>query len=185
MTTLLDPITARLSAILGGTYPASPATPYVPPSTFTPGVVFLPHQNPEWPSGAAKAAANRRWDLAWTSLDFDPSGTENASQGPWTRRATFDLRVQYEIARPDALAPRDRQLALGALSVASQRALDDATMVEWAFLRPAAWSGVAIGYQRTEPITVTQVDTVRAVARIAGVILFQQSAATAPTPWTP
>lgn len=185
MTTLLDPITARLTAILGGAYPASPATPYVPASTFTPGVVYLPHQNPEYPSGTSRAAANRRWDLAWTSLDFDPSGTENASQGPWTRRAAFTLQVQYEIARPEALAPRDRQLALGALSVASQRALDDATLLEWAFLRPAAWSGVAIGYLRTEPITVTQADTVRAVARIAGTILFQQSAVTAPTPWTP
>lgn len=185
MTTLLDPITARLSAILGGTYPASPATPYVPPSTFTPGVVFLPHQNPEYPSGTAKAAANRRWDLVWTQLDFDPSGTENASQGPWVRRASFSLRVQYELARPEALAPRDRQLVLGALAAASQRALDDATLVEWAFLRPAAWSGVAIAYQRAEPVTVAQVDTVRAVATLSGSILFQQSAVTAPTPWAP
>jgi hypothetical protein len=152
---------------------------------FTPGVVYLPHQNPEYPGGTSRAAANRRWDLVWTQLDFDPSGTENASQGPWVRRAAFSLRVQYELARPEALAPRDRQLTLGALAAASQRALDDATLVEWAFLRPAAWSGVAIGYQRAEPITVAQVDTVRAVATLSGSILFSQSAVTAPTPWTP
>jgi len=184
VTTLLDPITARVTAILGGAYPAS-GTPYIPVSTFVPGVIYLPHQNPEWPGGASRAAINRRWDLVWTSLDFDPSGTENTAQGPWTRRATFDLRLQYEIARPEALAPRDRALALGALSVASQRAIDDLTLVEWALLRPAAWSGVAIGYQRAEPARVTQVDPVRAVASLGGAILFQQSAATAPTPWTP
>lgn len=184
MPTLLDPITARVTAILGGAYPALPTAPYVPLGTFTPGVVFLPHQNPEYPGGTAKAAVNRKWDLVWTGLDFDPPGTAHGGLGPWVRRGTFELRIQYAITRPAALAPRDRELALGALSVASQRAMDDLTAIEWAFMQPVAWTGAAICYTRTEPARVTQSDAVRVVATLPGAVLFEQSGIVAPTPWS-
>jgi hypothetical protein len=184
MTTLLDPIIARVSAILGGAYPALPESPYVPLGTFTPGQVFLPNQNPEFPSGPSKAARDRLWDLVWTGLDFDPPGTVNGGLGPWVRRGAFELRIQYALTRPGPLAPRDRELALGALAIASQRAMDDLTAIEWAFMQPVAWTGAAICYTRSDPATVTQADAVRVVATLPGSILFEQSAAIAPTPWS-
>lgn len=186
MPTLLDPITARLSAILGGTYPASPATPYVPPSTFTPGVVFLPHQNPEWPGGTARAAANRRWDLVWRAATWDARGYEGSAGGPWVRRLAFALRVQYEIVRPAALAPRDRALVLGALAVASSRAMSDLLEVQRIFMIDDAWAGAAMAYVPSpDAIAVDQRDSVTLVGTLRGAFLVEQSAMTAGTLWTP
>ncbi len=185
MPTLLDSITARLTAILGGAYPASPATPYVPAGTFTPGVVFLPHQNPEWPSGTAKAAANRRWDLVWRAATWDARGYEGSAGGPWVRRLAFNLRVQYEIVRPAALAPRDRALVLGALAVASSRAMSDLLEVQRIFMIDDAWAGAAMAYVPSpDALTVDQRDSVTLVGTLRGAFLVEQSAMTAATLWS-
>jgi hypothetical protein len=182
MAGLLDSLSTRVSAILTGTHPSG--TPYLTAGVFCAGQVSLPAQNARFPGGAAKAAANRRFDLAWSPLGFDPPGSENGAQGPWVRTATLTIRVQYEIQQPRALTPTDRELALGALEVATRRALDDAAVIQWALLRPGAFADLAIGVLLEEPATAEKVDSVRAVGTTRARFLVSQSAVTSPGLWT-
>lgn len=182
MAGILDPVSERVSAIMTGAYPVG--SPYIPAGTFTVGQVFLPAQNPRFPGGTAKAAANRRFDLVWGPLAFDPPGSENGTQGPWVRSATLAVRAQYEIAQPRALAPSDRELVLGALELATRRALDDAAVIQWALLRPGAFADLAIGVLLEEPATAEKVDSVRAVGTTRARFLIEQSATASPGLWT-
>lgn len=181
---LLDALSTRITAILDGSHAATSAV--ITPSLFTAGRVFLPAQNPEFPSGTASAAAERRWDLAWKRLAYDntPPHAENAAQGPWVRLAYFDLRVQYALVRPNALAPRDRQLVLGALELATRKALDDLALIEFAFYRPGAWTGVALDFERDADATAAPADELRVVGTLSGFLRFSQSASTSPGAWT-
>ena len=185
MATLLDPIKARLSAILAGTYPTAPADPYLPAATFLERKVFVPVHNPLFPGGVQRAQLSRKFDLAWESMDAAPSGTPNGRQGPWLREVRFTLTVQYESTRPPALAPNVTEFTLGALESATRHALDDAMAIEWALLQPEAWTGVAVGYRRLSPVTASKADSLRAVSKLAAVVIFQQSAAARPDLWSP
>lgn len=180
---LIDTLATRLSAILTGAYPV--VSPYITASTFVAGEIYLPHQNPEWPGGAARAAVNRRFDLIFGALGFTPEPSPNAAQGPWTRTVPFTVRVQYEITRPTPLAPRDRALVLGALSTASKRAADDQAVLEWALVRPGALSGVTGAAGLTlRGSEIVQADDVRLVLSVRAEVLLQQSATTTPGLWT-
>jgi len=181
---LLDAISARASAIVTGAYPASPSDPYITADTFSATAVMMPMENPDFPGGALKAAANRRFDFAWERLGFDPQSSENGTQGPWVRTAYLLVRVQYEVVRPNRLAPPDLDLALGALELATRRALNDASVIQWAFLRPAAWSGVAIGALLDQDVTAEKVDSLRVVATTRVRFLLSQSIASSPGLWT-
>lgn len=181
MAGLLDDIDARVSAIVAGAYPASPGSPYIPASTFTAGEVFLPAENARFPNtGAAKVTANRLFDLTWPTLSFDPPGSENGLSGPWVRSATLVVRVQYALARPPKLAPSTAELALGAMRVASRRALSDAALIQWALLRPGAFAGLAIGVLLDQDATVEKADAQRAVGLTRVRFLVAQSAVTSP-----
>lgn len=181
-------IKARIEAILAGAYPATPSQPYIPAGVFSPLSVTIPAQNPRWPGGAARAAISRRWDLVWLRARWDGNAVEGSAGGPWVRRLGFDLRVQYEIALPADLMPSDRVLALGALSLASQRAMDDLLEVQRVLMLDAAWSGVAMAYVPTdEAITIDPVvpNTVTLHAHLRGDVLVEQAAMTAASLWTP
>lgn len=180
-------IKARIEAILAGAYPASPSQPYIPAGVFSPLSVTIPAQNPRWPGGAARAAISRRWDLVWLGARWDGTAGEGASNGPWVRRLSFDLRVQYEIRLPDSLMPTDKSLSLGALSVASQRALDDLLEVQRVFMLIDAWVGSAIAYvPQDNSITIDPLssDSVTAYGHLLGEILVQQDADSAATLWS-
>ena len=179
--TLLASIATRASAILTGTYPVG--TPYLTASTFAETPVMMPLQNPEFPGGSRKAAANRRFDLTWERLGFDPPGSENGCNGPWVRSATLLVRVQYEIARPNKLAPPDADLALGALEAASRHAIDDAAAIQWAFLRPGAFADLALGVLLDQDAAVEKADSLRAVGSTRVRFLVAQSAASSPGLW--
>lgn len=181
-------IKARIEAILAGAYPATPAQPYIPAGVFAPIAVTIPAQNARWPGGAARAAISRRWDLVWLRARWDGNAVEGSAGGPWVRRLGFDLRVQYEIALPADLMPTDRTLALGALSLASQRAMDDLLEVQRVFMLDAAWTSVAMAYVPTdEAITIDPVtpNAVTLHAHLRGDILVEQAAMTAASLWTP
>lgn len=183
MAGLLDSISARVSAILTGAYPASPSSPYIAASTFTAGAVFLPAQNARFPA-AAKVQTNRLFDLAWSPLTFDPQGSENGTDGPWVRSATLTIRVQYALALPPSLAPTSAELTLGALELATRRALDDAAVIQWALLRPGAFQGLAIGCLLDAPATAEKADQLRAVGTTKVRFLVSQPATTTPGLWT-
>lgn len=159
----------------------------MPQGLFVQAKVFLPQQNPRFPGGAQNAARDRRFNITWTATDKSPSGTPNGVQGPWVRASRFVLEVQYAIAQPPPSSPTDTDLVLGATELASRRAHNDALAIEWAFVQPGVWdgAGTAIAYNRLEAITAAKVDKVRAVCRIAGEILFHQSAAARPDLWVP
>lgn len=180
---LLDDAKARMAAILAGTYPSP--TPYITASTFVDTATMLPHQNPRWPAGTLSAATNRRYDIEWTGVENDPPGVANALEGPWQIAAAFTLRVQYALALPNALAPTGKELALGALEIATRRAQNDLAVIEWAFLQLLAWDTVAIGYVRRGPRTAAKADELRVVGTIQGALLLSQSAASSPGLWTP
>lgn len=184
---LLTDITARIVALMAGTYPATSDVRHrqIPPTTFIPGVIYLPQENPEFPSGADSAAIERRYDVVATQLQYDgvDAGAVNSAnpyQGPHIRDFGFEMRIQYAIARPTDLAPRELELAMGALTTASVRALNDLAVLEWCFLGPTAWSGVAIGWMRTGPSVAVKIDTLRLEGRMPGRLLFAQSAVTMP-----
>lgn len=182
MAGLLDAVAARAAAIIAGAYPVG--TPYLTAGAFVAGAVFLPNENARFPAGASKAAANRRFDFVWGALGFDPPGSESSTSGPWVRTATLSVRVQYEIVQPRALAPSDRELVLGALELATRRALDDAAAIQWALLRPGAFADLAVGVLLEEPATAEKVDSVRAVGTTRARFLIAQSAVTSPGLWT-
>lgn len=181
MAGLLDPISARASAIIAGTHPLG--APYLPPNIFVPGQVYLPAQNARLPKGA-KVQSNRLFDFVWGPLAFDPPGSENGSSGPWVRTATLSIRVQYASVQPPTLALTDRELVLGALEVATRRALDDAAVIQWALLRPGAFAGVAIGVLLDQDATAEKADALRVVGTTRVRFLLEQSAEASPGLWT-
>jgi hypothetical protein len=183
-----DAIRTRVASILGGTYPAAPASPYIPAGLFAAVDVTMPKQNERWPAGTARAAVSRRWELVWSRARWDGNAVEGSAGGPWVRRLGFDLRAQYEIALPAALYPTDSALTLGALSLASQRALDDMLEVQRVFMLDAAWGGVALAYVPSDDaVTIDPItpNTVTLHAHLRGDFLVEQAAMTAATLWTP
>lgn len=181
---LLDAVQARLLALLAGTYTTGGR--YCPPSTFVAGEVFLPRQNPRFPSGTASAALNRRFDLHWRSLAYEGPNpnAENELLSPVVRAADVDLLVQYAITLPPALAPTDTELALGAMTAASLRALDDAALIEWAVAWTPNWSGVAIECIRRGPSTTAKRDSLCLTLTIPLRILLSQDTSTTPGAWS-
>lgn len=184
---LLTDIKARLLALMAGSYPttATPPNRQISPGAFTLGRIYLPRENPEFPAGADSAAIERRFDVVATSLQYDgvddgAKNTANPYQGPHVRDFAFEVRIQYAVNRPEDLAPREIELAMGALTDASFKGLSDLAVVEWAFLGPTAWQGVAIGWMRTGPSVAVKVDTLRMEARMPGRLLFAQSATSSP-----
>lgn len=173
---LLDALAARIAAIVAGTYPAAPSDPYIPAGTFAAGGVFLPAQNPRFPS---TAIVERRFDLVWERLGFDPQGSENSTQGPWNREADLLIRVQYKIVQAPALAPTSTELVLGALEAASRKALNDAALIQWALLRPTAFTGIATGALLGDA-TPEKSDSQRMVGIARVRFLLPQSIVTAP-----
>lgn len=183
MAGLLDDIAGRATAILTGAWPEAPASPYLTAGTFSASPVMMPMQNPDFPGGTRKAYANRRFDFVWERLAFDPPGSENGCQGPWVRAATLVVRVQYEVVRPNKLAPTDNNLVLGALEAATRHALDDAAAIQWALLRPGAFSGLAIGVLLDQDATAESADSLRALGVTRVRFLLSQSAVTSPGLW--
>lgn len=181
---LLDILSARASAIVTGAYPVAPEDPYITAGTFSATPVMMPMENADFPGGTLKAAANRRFDFVWERLAFDPPGSENSAQGPWVRDARLLVRVQYEVVRPNRLAPPAVDLTLGALELATRRALNDAAVIQWAFLRPGAWSGVAIGALLDQDVTAEKVDALRVVATTRVRFLLSQLITSSPGLWT-
>lgn len=175
---LLDDIRTRIAALLDGTYTTGGR--YVTGATLTESPVFLPRENPEWPD----VVVDRTWDLTWTPsglpLTFDvPGGVESAFQGPHVTTVGAALRVQYEITRPESLVPRETELSLGALEVASRKAANDAAQLRWMLHYTRSWSGVAIGCS-VGPSTGAKADTLRWVQTIPLVWMVSTSATTAP-----
>lgn len=181
---LLDTLETRLLAILDGSYTAGGRS--IPASTFVLGTIFYPKANPRYPAGTSSAAINRRFDLHWRELAYEgpnPSA-ENELQSPAVRAADADLTVQYAIALPNALAPTDTELKLGALNTASKRALNDAALIEWALAWTANWSGVAIECVRRGPSTAVRRDELCLVLTMPLRILLAQDTTVTPGAWS-
>ena len=180
----LDAVQTRLAALIAGAYPASPGPGdrVIPAGTFTMGRVFLPAQNPEWP----RIALTRQYDLVYREQEYDADDptAENQHQGPHVRRVSVDVRVQYALERPTALAPRDRELVLGALTTATLHAQNDGTLLEWVLAYPASWAGVAIGCTRSGRITAAKVDTLRVALTVPLLILVEQNITSSPGAWS-
>lgn len=172
----------RLAALLAGTYTTGGR--YVSGVTFTESPVYLPLENPEWPD----VVVDRTWDLHWSPSDlplaFDvdgDGGQENTFQGPHVTRVGALLRVQYELTRPEQLAPRITELLLGALETATRKATDDAAVLRWMLHHTPNWTGgdVAIGCM-VGRITTAKADTLRVVSTIPLTWLVSVSAVTSP-----
>lgn len=183
---ILDALHTRLVALLGGTYPASATAPnrQIPPSTFAEGTLSLPRQNPQFPAGSV---IDRRFDVSWDALAYDAPdpGVENQLQGPHTSTVNATLRVQYQITLPRPLVPRDgRGLDLGALEVATRKALGDAAVIRWCLLYGPSWAGLAPEVVRCSlagPITTERAgDELRVVSVFPLRWLLSASAATSP-----
>lgn len=181
---LLDAVQTRLLALLAGTYTTGGR--YCPTSTFVAGEIFLPQQNPRFPSGSQSAALNRRFDLHWRALTYEGpnANAENELLSPVVRAADVDLLVQYAITLPNALAPTTTELALGAMTTASLRALDDAALIEWALAWTPNWSGVAIECVRRAPSTTAKRDALCLLLTIPLRILVSQDTSATPGAWT-
>lgn len=191
---LLTDIKARILALMAGTYPAVSDVMHrvIPAGTFTLGQIYLPQENPEFPAGADYAGIDRVYDVVATSLQYDgvdasAVNSANPYQGPHVRDFAFEIRIQYGINRPTPLAPRELELAMGALTDASFNGLSDLAVLEWCFLGPTAWgadglggSKIAMGWMRTGPSVTVKVDKLRMEARMPGRLLFSQSAVTSP-----
>lgn len=180
----LDAVHTRLAALLAGTYPVAPGPGdrAVPVGTFTVGRVFLPAQNPEWP----RVAMTRQYDLVYHDVEYDADDptAENQHQSPHVRRLFVDVRVQYTLERPAALAPRDRELVLGAVTTATLRAQNDGALLEWVLAYPESWQGVAIGCTRAGRITAGKVDTLRVALTVPLLILVAQDITSSPGAWS-
>lgn len=181
---LLDAVQTRLLALLAGTYTTGGR--YCPASTFVAGEIFLPQQNPRFPSGTASAALNRRFDLHWRALAYEGpnANAENELLSPVVRAADLDLLVQYAITLPPALTPPTTELALGAMAAASQRALNDAALIEWALAWTPNWSGVAVECVRRAPSTTAKRDALCLTLTIPLRILVSQDTSSTPGAWT-
>lgn len=181
---LFDAVHARLVALIAGTYPVTPGPGdrAVPAGTFTAGKVWLPAQNPEWP----KVAVTRQYDLVFHDVEYDGDDptAENQHQSPHIRRVLVDVRVQYNLERPQALAPRDREIVLGALTTATLRAQNDGALLEWVLAYPESWQGVAIGCTRAGRIAAAKVDTLRVALTVPLLILAEQDITTSPGVWS-
>ena len=183
-TTPVQDIEDRIVAILSGAYPALPGTPYIPLGVFTQGDVFLSDQNPRHPGGPVRASINRKYDVVWRGARWDSNGIEGSAGGPWVRRLSFTLQIQYEVKFPNTLAPAAKRLVLGGLTLASRRALDDLLEVQRVFMLDPAWSGVAMAYVPDQnALTVEPFTSVSIVGRLKGDILVEQLAMTAETLW--
>lgn len=181
---LFDAVHARLLALLSGAYPLAPgpADRALPRETFTLGQVFLPAQNPQWP----KVVVTRQYDLVYRELEYDAEDptSENQHQGPHLRRLSVDVRVQYLLEVPRALAPRDRQLALGALTTATLRAMGDGALLEWVLVWPGSWAEVAVGCTRSGKTTVGKVDELRVLLTVPLELLVAQDIVESPGAWS-
>lgn len=172
---LLDAFAERTVAILTSAYPVG--APYIPAGTFTVGEVFLPAQNPKFPTGAV---VDRRFDFVWKSMGFDINGSEVGVQGPWVRDPRLEIRVQYKIAQPPGLAPPKTELVLGALEAATRKALNDVALIQWAMTRPGAYADLAIGVLFEEDATADKADALRAIGTTRVTVLKSQSVVSSP-----
>ena len=170
----------RLQGLLAGTYTAGGR--YVSGVTFTAGQVYLPQENPEWPD----VVVDRQWDLHWSPEGLplrwdtaDPQGQANPHQGPHVTQVGALLRVHYEITRPEAVAPRETELVMGALAAATRKATDDAAALRFLLIWPPNWTDIAITCM-VGPITTAKADTLRVVSTIPLTWLVSTSAVTAP-----
>lgn len=178
MSALLDDLRTRLAGLLAGTYTAGGR--YVTGATLAESPVTLPLENPEWPP----SVVDRTWDLVWTPsgmpLTFEtPGGQADAYQGPHVTLVGALLRVQYQIARPDSLAPPEADLSLGAFEACSRKAVNDAAALRFIFMLPAVWNGVALDCA-IGPSTGVKADALRWVQTIPLTWKLSTSAATAP-----
>lgn len=176
----LDAVQTRLAALIAGTYPATPGPGdrAVPVGTFTVGRVFLPAQNPEWP----KVALTRQYDLVFSPPIFDrysPTAV-NTRDATWYRELAVDVRIQYALERPQSLAPRDRELVLGALTTATLRAAGDSMLLERALLWRENWTGVALGARLRIAPTAGKVDTLRVGLVFPLLLTLSQDATVSP-----
>lgn len=180
----LDAIETRLLALLAGTYTTGGR--YCPASTFVAGTIFYPKGNPRFPAGTASAAINRRFDLHWRAESFEGpnANAANELQSPVVVALDVDLLVQYAIALPNALAPTDTELKLGALALASKRAIRDARLIEWAVAWTPNWSGVAIECVRRAPATTAKRDELCLVLTVPLRILVSNDTSTSPGAWS-
>lgn len=176
----LDAVQKRLAALIAGTYPATPGPGdrAVPAGTFTVGRVFLPAQNPEWP----KIALTRQYDLVFSPPTFDRASplAVNTRDPVWYRELAVDVRIQYAIERPTALAPRDRELVLSALTTATLRASGDSMLLERVLLWRENWSGVALGARLRIAPTAGEVDTLHVGLVFPLLLTLSQDATTSP-----
>lgn len=176
----LDAVYTRLVALLAGSYPASPGPGdrVIPAGTFTMGKVWLPAQNPEWP----RVAVTRQYDLVFSPPTFDrysPTAV-NTRDATWYRELAIDVRIQYALERPQSLAPRDRELVLGALTTATLRAAGDSMLLERALLWRENWTGVALGARLRVAPVAPKVDTLRVVLTFPLLLTLSQDATTSP-----
>ena len=177
---LTDDILTRLQGLLAGTYTTGGR--YVTGATFTASPVYLPQENPEWPD----VVVDRTWDLHWSPPDlplaFDvdtAEGQENTFQGPHITRVGALLHVQYELTRPEAVAPRETELVLGAISAATKKATDDGAALRWLLHHTPNWLNVAVACH-VGRVTTAKADTVRVVSTIPLTWLVSVSAVTSP-----
>lgn len=180
----LDTIETRLLALLAGTYTAGGR--YVPAGTLTQASIFYPKANPRFPSGSQSAAVSRRFDLHWRALAYEGPNAhaENELQSPVILAPEVDLLVQYAIALPSALAPTDTELKLGAMALASKRALRDARLIEWAVAWTPNWSGVAIQCVRRATATTRKRDELCLELTVPLRFLVEHDTTTTPGPWS-
>ena len=177
---LTDDILTRLQSLLAGTYTTGGR--YVTGATFTAGQVYLPQENPEWPDVVVDRAYDLHWSPADLPLAFDvdtPEGQENTFQGPHITRVGALLYVHYELTRPEAVAPRETELVLGALNAATRKATDDGAALRWMLHHTPNWLNVAVGCG-VGRITTAKADTVRVVSTIPLTWLVSVSAVTSP-----
>lgn len=180
---LLDAVHSRLTSLIAGTYPVTPGPSdrAINAGTFTPGKVWLPAQNPEWP----KVAMTRQYDLVYSPPRFDRASPTavNTRDASWFRELPVEVRVQYAIERPAPLAPRDRELVLGALTSATLRAANDAALLEWVLLWPSNWQGVASGARWGAAPSTTKTDPLRLVLSLPLLLILRQDARVTPGAW--
>lgn len=176
----LDDIHTRLAALIAGTYPAvpGPGDRVVPSGTFTMGKLWLPAQNPEFP----RVAVTRQYDLVYSPPTFDRQNplAVNTRDGTWYRELAIDVRIQYALERPQSLAPRDRELVLGALTTATRRAAGDAMLLERVLLWRENWTGVALGARLRAAPTAPKVDTIRVMLTFPLLLTLSQDATVSP-----
>lgn len=178
---LVDDVATRLAAIVAGTYPPNPGVGdrAIPEGTFKIGQVFLPSQNNLFPR---TAVVTRTCDLVIYPPTFDRASplAVNTRDPVWYREMGADVRVQYVVENPTALAPRDRELVLGAVTAASRRAAGDSMLLEWALLWRRNWDTVALGARLRAAPVAPKVDTLRVVLTFPILLTLRQDATASP-----